>query len=141
MERLGQTLHSHLKQRGKPFTLKTVCQVGIRLIELFEMLHSTGKVYNDLKLDNILVGDKDGSASSLCDIRLIDFGLCTGYLNSKGQHIKEVNKTPFSGNMILGSVNGMNFKSVSRRDDLISLTYLMVYMLTGSLRFLKYRHL
>ena len=37
------------------------------------------------------------------------------------------------GNMAFGSVNAMNFKSVSRRDDLISLTYLLVYLIQGRL--------
>ena len=65
MEKLGQTLQQHLAKRGKAFSLKTVCQLGIKLMNQFEGLHSIGKVYNDLKLDNILVGDKDSSPDSL----------------------------------------------------------------------------
>ena len=41
----------------------------------------------------------------------------------------------------MGSVNAMNFKSVSRRDDLISLTYLLVYMIQGNLSILNVSHL
>lgn len=47
-----------------------------------------GLVYNDLKLDNILVGDKDDQ--NLHQIRMIDFGLATPYLDANGNHIKEV---------------------------------------------------
>ena len=49
----------YLNKRNQAFSLKTVCQIGIRLIEMFECIHDLGLVYNDLKLDNILVGDKN----------------------------------------------------------------------------------
>ena len=103
-----------------------MCQIGIRLLHHLEEIHKIGLVYNDLKLDNILVGDKDSSPNSLSDIRLIDFGLCTRYLDMQGNHIEMTSQETFLGNMALGSVNAMNFKSVSRRDDLISLTYLFL---------------
>ena len=69
--------------------MKTVCQIGINMVHLFEHLHKIGKIYNDLKLDNILVGDKDSSQESLAKITLIDFGLCSSYLDKDGRHIKE----------------------------------------------------
>ena len=43
--------------------------------------------------------------------------------------------------MAMSSVNAMNFQSVSRRDDLISLTYLLVYMIQGKLSMLDVQHL
>jgi serine/threonine protein kinase len=64
--------------------LKTVCQIGIRLLQILEKLHRIGKIYNDLKLDNILVGDGNGDPSRLSEIRLIDFGLCSDYLDENG---------------------------------------------------------
>ena len=45
-------------------------------------MHSIGYVHNDLKLENILVGNKDPSI-----IYLIDFGLSTPYNNEDGSHI------------------------------------------------------
>ena len=39
------------------FSHKTIYQLGIRLIDIFERIHDAGLIYNDLKLDNILVGD------------------------------------------------------------------------------------
>ena len=102
-----------------------------------EALHSIGNIYNDLKLDNILVGDKDSAPDSLSDIRLIDFGLCTSYLDASGEHIPMSTQSTFFGNIAFGSANAMNFKSVSRRDDLISLSYLLVYMVQGTLSILN----
>ena len=42
---------------------------------MFERIHDLGLVYNDLKLDNIVVGDKNNE--NLHKIRLIDYGLTT----------------------------------------------------------------
>ena len=84
MEPLGQTLEHYLNKRRKAFTFKTVCQIGINMVHLFEHLHNIGYIYNDLKLENILVGDKDSSPESLAKITLIDFGLCSRFLTEDG---------------------------------------------------------
>ena len=47
-----------------------------------------GYTYNDLKLDNILVGDCENKPSSLSEIRVIDFGFAAKFLNKDGSHIK-----------------------------------------------------
>ena len=57
MEKLGNTLEYYLYSRKDAFSLKTVCQIGIKLIEIIKQIHDIGYVYNDLKLDNILIGD------------------------------------------------------------------------------------
>jgi serine/threonine protein kinase len=48
--------------------------LGIKLLEIYEKVHMAGYTYNDLKLDNILIGDKKGSSDSLGQVRLVDFG-------------------------------------------------------------------
>lgn len=53
----------------------------MRILEILEQVHSTGVVYNDLKLDNILMSDAKKMHESLSDVKLIDFGLCTRYLD------------------------------------------------------------
>jgi serine/threonine protein kinase len=58
------------------------------LIDIFEQVHSAGYTYNDLKLDNILVGDAEFSMGSRSEIRLIDFGFAAKYLNKKGEHFE-----------------------------------------------------
>ena len=92
-----------MSKREKAFSLKTVCLIGLRLIQQLEELHQIGYVYNDLKLDNIVIGDKTSSASSLTDIRLIDFGLCTRYIDDNGKHIEMKDESTFQGNMAMGS--------------------------------------
>ena len=52
-----------------------------------EKVHNAGYVFNDLKLDNILVGDSEFSMDSRAEIRLIDFGFAERYQNKRGEHI------------------------------------------------------
>jgi serine/threonine protein kinase len=96
-------------------------------------LHNIGLLHNDLKLENILVGDQHGS--NLSSIKLIDFGLCSTFIDEKGRHIKP-HKSSFRGNVAFCSYNALNDKALSRRDDLISLAYLLLYLHRGTLNFL-----
>ena len=63
--------------------------IGINLVHLLERLHDIGMLYNDLKLDNILIGDHQNSEHSLSRIALIDFGLCTSFLDDNGNHVED----------------------------------------------------
>ena len=87
MEKLGNNLENYLYNREQNFSMQTECQIGIQLISCIEMLHQTGYVHNDIKLDNIIVGDGSGSEESQNQIRLIDFGLCSSYVDEEGNHI------------------------------------------------------
>lgn len=72
---------------------------------MLEDLHEAGYIYNDLKLDNILVGDSLFSQSSQTEIRLIDFGFSQEYLRSDGRHKQQTEVTFFRGNIIFASLD------------------------------------
>jgi serine/threonine protein kinase len=93
-----------------------------------EKVHESGYTYNDLKLDNILVGDLNQSLNSMHEVRLVDFGFAERFRDKDGNHIKEVDVQVFRSNMIFASPNQLEFKTTSRRDDLKSLCYLLVYL-------------
>ena len=64
---------------------------------------------------------------------LIDFGMASSYLNEKGEHLPNNEIPYFQGNLGFASVNTLNFKRSSRKDDLMSLCYLLVTLLNGGL--------
>lgn len=69
----------------------------------------------------------DGSTDKVV---LIDFGLVDKFKDSEGRHCPEDEQTDeFKGNLFFSTVNQLEFKKSSRKDDLISLTYLLVYLL------------
>jgi casein kinase 1 len=90
------------------------------------VVHTLGYVHNDIKLDNILVGFKDPTM-----VYLIDFGLTCKYLKDDGSHIEKKNMRKFSGNFLFASLNSCRGNNKSRRDDIQSAVYIMMYLLNG----------
>lgn len=108
-------------------------------MDSLKLIHNTGFLYNDLKLNNIVIGDAEehkNHAKSLHKIRIIDFGLAQKYYDSNGQHIPMKKQGTFKGNIIFASRNAFNLLTQSRRDDLISLCYFLLYTIDGDLPFL-----
>ena len=65
-------------------------------------------------------------------VTLIDFGYAQTFINEDGKHIAHDEEIGFfQGNLMFSSVHQMNFKKTSRRDDLISLAYLLIYSLNN----------
>ena len=87
-------------------------------------MHEVGCIHNDLKLDNFLVGLNDAST-----IYLIDFGLSSTYITPEGTHMEKKQNKFFSGNFMFSSLNAIYKSSTSRRDDIESLFYVMIYLL------------
>ena len=127
-------------ERNEAFSEKTTLQVGIQLLDSIKMIHQTRFLYNDLKLNNIVVGDAEelpNQTKSLHKIRVIDFGLAQRYHDADGNHIPMKKQGTFKGNIIFASKNAFNLLTQSRRDDLISLCYLLLYIIDGDLPFLQ----
>eukprot|EP00347_Sterkiella_histriomuscorum_P017575 403348809 len=95
-----------------------------RTIERLRQLHSLGYVHNDLKLENILVGHKDPDL-----VYLIDFGLTQTYNLENGNHSEKEYVRKFSGNFLFASLNSCRGNNKSRRDDIESVMYIMIYLL------------
>lgn len=61
MEKLGCNLNHHMMRNKQNLDLGTIGKMGARLVQILEQVHGIGLVYNDLKLENILVGDSNSS--------------------------------------------------------------------------------
>ncbi len=70
-----------------------------------QLLHSQGFLHRDIKLDNVLLKDKDQSTSKV--LILIDYGLATKYLDDCGTHLPEEDEDAFMGNQIFASRRAM----------------------------------
>lgn len=58
---------------------------------------------------------------------MIDFGLVTEYLDGKGEHVNQL-ETGFQGTPLTGSINALDGRYHSRRDDLESLGYTFMFV-------------
>ena len=133
MDGFGDSLREVHEDHCYKFSFKSTAQIGIQLIDLLKEVHKMGYVYNDLKPDNILVGNCPISWKAkdpqLHMIRLVDFGLITPYKLNNGDHIAHKTPDKFKGSMLFASKNAFDFTMMSRRDDLIGLCYVLVYLL------------
>ena len=66
------------------------------------------------------------------NVVLIDYGLATEYRNNAtGEHLPMEEMELFNGNLMFASEYALEFKRPSRRDDLLSLCYILIYLLNG----------
>ena len=128
-ELLGKNLDElFIKKKGK-YNIIDICLIGIQLIDRFEWIHSKNIVYRDTKPENFLIGLENPNI-----IYIIDFGFCKKYRSSKtGKHVLPKNIHQFYGTIRFGSTNVLRGKQPSRRDDLISLGYMLIFFIKKKL--------
>lgn len=68
---------------------------------------------------------------------LIDYGICVPFRDSEGQHIKFEENVAFRGNVIFSSKNALMEYSLSRRDDIISMCYMLAFFLNTNFRWIE----
>ena len=101
----------------------------MQLLDRLEWIHSKNLIYRDIKPENFMIGINDPNV-----IYVIDFGLCKKYRSSKtGKHILPKLSKKFNGNIIFSSSNAIKGKEISRRDDIISLGYMLIFLLKRNL--------
>ena len=141
-EKLGVSLQHLMNENinynygGGVGTLSLSHVLGIldRMIIILCKLHSIGYVHNDIKPENILIGNKEDDLRSN-QLYLIDFGIATPFWDfDNNEHLPIKTGVSFNGTFRFASKNLHCYTySTSRRDDLESLIYLAIYCLTGTL--------
>ena len=130
LDLLGPNLLHLFKVCGQRFSLKTVIMLGYQMIDRVEYVHSRGLVHRDLKPDNFLMGcGWQGN-----QVFIIDFGLAKEYIDpTTRRHIPYRDRKSFTGTARYASRNQHRGIEHSRRDDIESLGYILMYFLRGNL--------
>ena len=130
MELLGKSLDKLFSECNKSFSLKTVFQIGYQMIERIEYVHNNGYIHRDIKPGNFLMGRGDKKKI----IYIIDFGLSKKFIDpEKEQHIPYKEGKGLTGTARYVSLFTHYGIEQSRRDDIESIAYNLIYFAKGKL--------
>lgn len=130
MDLLGPSLEDLITSMKRKMSLKTVLMLADQMLERVELVHSKHMLHRDIKPDNFTMGL--GPRANL--VYIIDFGLAKRYYDPKTRHhIPYREGKNLTGTARYASVSTHIGIEQSRRDDLESLNYVLVYLLQGQL--------
>lgn len=123
MPLLGDSIYKIFLDCNKIFTLKDVCLIGLQCLDRIEWIHTKNFIHRDVKPENFLLGRKDPRI-----IYMIDFGLSKKYRSERTmKHIQFSLTKKLAGTARYASVNALKGFELSRRDDLESFCYMLLF--------------
>ncbi|KAG6868285.1 hypothetical protein C0993_005570, partial [Termitomyces sp. T159_Od127] len=134
---LGPSLEDLFKICNRHFSLKTVLLLADQLISRIEFIHSNSLLHRDIKPANFVMGT--GKAAHM--VNVIDFGLAKKFRDPKTSNHIPYKQDDFHGvgTSLFAAINTHLGVESSRRDDLESLAYMLIYFLRGTLPWRKLR--
>ena len=110
----------------KTFSIKKACEMVLNTLTSLELLHNNNIIHRDIN-PKVLSLESDGK------IKFIHLGFWK-YFQNKNKHIGfKMHKKMIGKNIIFGSIYNLIGFELSRRDDLQSLGYMLIYFIKGEL--------
>jgi serine/threonine protein kinase len=130
MERVGTNLEQLFKKCGEKFSLKTVLMIGIETLNILHFYHYKGLTHRCICPSNFAIGFGKKNTK----MYVLDFSSTVRFKNMKTQtHINEIRRGFCSKNIHFSSANANSGIDGSRRDDMQSWMYMLLYFLKGTL--------
>ncbi|KAF2301151.1 hypothetical protein GH714_020475 [Hevea brasiliensis] len=139
MDILGPSLWDVWNNNSHTMSMEMVGCIAIEAISILEKMHSRGYVHGDVKPENFLLGSPGTPDEK--KLFLVDLGLATRWRDtSTGLHV-EYDQRPdvFRGTVRYASAHAHLGRTASRRDDLESLAYTLIFLLRGRLPWQGYQ--
>ena len=127
---LGQSLSQLFNKYYGNFKIKDITMIAIQILERIKFIHSQNILYCDINPNNFSIGI--GRFQNI--IYMTNFNYAKKYTKKDNlEHIKFNKPNNSIGNYIFSSINALRGVELSRRDDLESLGYMLIYFLKGEL--------
>ena len=138
LELLGSSLEKVFLQRFKKFSLSETINIGLKILDILEYIHNRNIIHRDIKTTCFYIKENDISINS--NIYILDFGNAKEYIDPiTGYHIPLTLGNSYIGDYRFSSINSFLGYEKSRRDDIESLGYILIYFLKGSLPWYNYK--
>lgn len=128
MQLLGKSLDVIFDECDNIIDIGTVMKMGIMIISHLEKIHRLGIIHRDIKPNNFMFGINENEN----DLYVMDFGLSKKWCVNK-DHIEFKTDRSMIGTARYASLNIHIGTEPSRRDDMESVGYMLVYLAKGSL--------
>ena len=129
MQLLDKSLED-LINKYSTFSIKTVAMLGYQMVNILQYIHDKHIIHRDIKPDNFVMGAKEDNAK----LYILDFGLAKKYRSSRTLvQYPYIKKKKLTGTARYASIHALEAYEQSRRDDLESVGYVLMYFLRGNL--------
>ena len=108
------------------FSLGTILNISLQMISILEQIHHKGVILRYIKPGNMVIGLKENKRK----IYFIDFEYAKKYIKN-GKHLDNVKARAIRGNRVYISANAHKGNKTSRRDDIESLGYNIIFYMKG----------
>ena len=126
---LGKHLYDIYLEKGEEFDLGELCMIALQVLERIIIVHSHFYIHRNIKPDVFFTRKEDPNI-----IYLTNFSLVSKYRSSRTKkHILFRNTGKFYGTLRFSSPNALKGGTQSRKDDLISIGYMLIYFLRKKL--------
>ncbi|OVA00852.1 Protein kinase domain [Macleaya cordata] len=139
MDILGPSLWDVWNSTGQAMSPNMVACIAMEALSILEKLHLKGFVHGDVKPENFLLG-QPGTADEK-KLFLVDLGLASRWKDASSSKHVDYDQRPdiFRGTVRYASVHAHLGRTGSRRDDLESLAYTLIFLLKGRLPWQGYQ--
>ena len=129
MQLLDKSLED-LINKYNTFSIKTTALLGYQMVNILQYIHDRHIIHRDIKPDNFVMGAQEDNAK----LYILDFGLAKKYRSSRTLiQYPYVKKKKLTGTARYASIHALEAYEQSRRDDLESVGYVLMYFLRGNL--------
>jgi serine/threonine protein kinase len=139
---LGKSLQTVSSDYKKSVPIGIVQMYAKQMVRIIWAVHERGFVHRDIKPPNFMIGIKKNESNedelkiqAQDELYLIDFGMSRTYIDDKtnAHRCNKMRTTGIIGTPRYVSINVHDGCEPSRRDDLISMMYVLIYLVKGRL--------